>query len=70
MSNVGKPERATQNRVIQLFSDESDPNYLGYRYLGDWSDREKNSNIEEGLLNGYLTKAGYRRGRSTRPSTF
>ena len=63
MSNVGKPERATQNRVIQLFSDTSDPNCLNYRYLGDWSDRERNSNIEEGLLNGYLTKAGYSAGQ-------
>ena len=63
MSNVGKPERATQDRVIKLFSDTSDPNYLGYRYLGDWSDRERNSNIEEGLLCDYLTKAGYSAGQ-------
>ncbi len=54
MSTVGQPERATQNRVIALFLDE-----LGYRYLGDWTDREGNSNIEEGLLTTYLTKAGY-----------
>ena len=45
MSTVGQPERATQNRVIALFRDE-----LGYRYLGDWTDRDGNSNIEEGLL--------------------
>ena len=45
MSDIGKPERATQNRVIALFRDE-----LGYRYLGDWTDRDGNSNIEEGLL--------------------
>ena len=51
---IGKPERETQNRVIALFRDE-----LGYRYLGDWSDRPANSNIEEELLRGYLTKAGY-----------
>jgi len=54
MSTVGKPERATQNRVITLFREE-----LKYRYLGDWTDREGNSNIEEGLLTVYLTKSGY-----------
>jgi type I restriction enzyme R subunit len=54
MSDVGKPERITQNRVIALFRDE-----LGYRYLGDWTDRDINSNIEESLLRAYLTKCGY-----------
>lgn len=54
MPTVGQPERATQNRVIALFRDE-----LGYRYLGDWTDRDGNSNIEEGLLSDWLTKSGY-----------
>ena len=54
MSTVGQPERATQNRVIDLFRVE-----LGYRYLGDWTDREGNSNIEEKLLADYLTTSGY-----------
>jgi len=54
MSDIGKPERATQNRVIALFRDE-----LGYRYLGDWTDRDGNSNIEEALLTAYLNKSGY-----------
>ena len=54
MTPVGQPERATQNRVIALFRDE-----LGYRYLGDWTDREGNSNIEEKLLAEYLTRSGY-----------
>ena len=54
MTDIGKPERATQNRVVTLFCDE-----LGYRYLGDWADRAGNSNIEEGLLTEYLTSAGY-----------
>ena len=45
MTNIGKSERATQNRVVKLFCDE-----LGYRYLGDWADRANNSNIEESLL--------------------
>jgi type I restriction enzyme R subunit len=51
---VGQPERATQNRVIALFRDE-----LRYRYLGDWTDRDGNSNIDEGLLAAWLTKCRY-----------
>jgi len=51
---VGKPEKATQNRVIALFR-----NQLGYRYLGDWHDRAGNRNIEEGLLSAYLKGTGY-----------
>ena len=52
--NIGQPERATQDRVIALFHDE-----LRYRYLGDWADRDGNSNVEEGLLTAYLTRTGY-----------
>lgn len=51
---VSEPERATQNRVIALFQDE-----LKYRYLGDWSDRPDNNNIEDGLLSSWLGAAGY-----------
>ncbi|GAA3741919.1 type I restriction enzyme R subunit [Sphingorhabdus rigui] len=54
MTDVGKPERATQNRIINLFRNE-----LGYRYLGDWSDRAGNSNIEEGILSDHLAGRGY-----------
>jgi len=54
MSDIGKTERATQNRVIALFRDE-----LRYRHLGDWTDRDGNSNIEEGFLTTYLTKRSY-----------
>ena len=51
---IGQLERVTQNRIIQLFVDE-----LGYRYLGDWTDRPNNSNIEETYLSAYLAKQGY-----------
>lgn len=61
MSTVGRPERATQNRIIVLFRDE-----LGYRYLGDWTDRDDNSNIEEKLLSTYLTKTGYTQAQISR----
>ncbi len=50
---VGKPERATQQRVIELFRDR-----LGYTYLGDWSERA-NSNIEEGRLAAWLQGRGH-----------
>ncbi len=52
--SIGQPERATQNRVVALCRDK-----LLYRYLGDWQDRDGNSNIEEGLLADYLAGAGY-----------
>lgn len=54
MTTIGKPERATQNRVVALFRDE-----LGYRYLDDWTDRPENSNVEQTLLTTWLTKQGH-----------
>ena len=45
MNHIAKPESATQARVLRLFEDE-----LGYKYLGDWSERAGNSNIETDLL--------------------
>ena len=50
---IGEPERATQDRVIALFKQR-----LGWRYLGDWSDRA-NSNIEDALLSANLKARGY-----------
>ena len=55
MNSIGKPERFTQNRIIELFVGK-----LGYDYLGDWSDRTDNSNLEEDLLKKYLHKAKVR----------
>jgi len=54
MHDIGKPERVTQERVIKLFVDE-----LGYRYLGDWTDRDGNSNVEAGILSAWLAGRGY-----------
>jgi type I restriction enzyme, R subunit len=54
VSTVGQRERDTQNRIINLFREE-----LNYRYLGDWSDRLDNNNIEEGVLSAWLTDEGY-----------
>lgn len=53
MTNISKPERATQDRIISLFKDK-----LGYRFLGDWSDRADNTNIEPELLTAFLKKSG------------
>jgi type I restriction enzyme R subunit len=54
MNEIGKPERATQDRVVALFHEE-----LGYRCLGDRTDRDGNSNIETSLLSENLAKRGY-----------
>jgi type I restriction enzyme, R subunit len=49
MSKVGQIERATQNRIVQLFKEQ-----LQYEYLGNWEERESNSNIEEVELRKFL----------------
>lgn len=54
MSPLIQPERKTQQRVVALFRD-----VLGYRYLGNRSDRTNNSNIDEDLLSAHLVKSGY-----------
>lgn len=51
---VGQLERKTQNRIVSLFRDR-----LGYDYLGNWEDRDDNSNVEEGYLRLFLMRAGY-----------
>ena len=55
MSTVGEIEKRTQKRVVKLFRDT-----LKYDYLGDWTEREGNRNIEEALLRKFLReKQGY-----------
>jgi type I restriction enzyme, R subunit len=54
MSNVGQPERKTQDRVIELFQDS-----LGYEYLGNWEYRAANSNVDVELLAQNLGARGY-----------
>lgn len=54
MSDVGQPERRTQNRVVALFRDD-----LGYGYLGNWAHREHNANIETELMTQSLKARGY-----------
>lgn len=54
MSNVGEPERKTQDRVVQLFQ-----RVLGYDYLGNWAERPNNRNIEPEFLRPVLRARGY-----------
>lgn len=55
MRGIGQIERITHNRVVAFFK-----NVIGYEYLGNWTDRENNSNIERDLLLQFLTqKLGY-----------
>ena len=54
MSKVGQIERATHNRIIQLFQQQ-----LQYRYLGNLEKEEENSNVDETLLSAHLSKQGY-----------
>lgn len=53
MTPIGQAERETQDRIIQLFQQE-----LNWEYLDNWTDRPDNSAIEEGLLRKYLSKQG------------
>ena len=52
MSTVGQIEKRTQARVVALFRDR-----LNYDYLGDKTDRD-NRNIEPELLRAWLEKQG------------
>lgn len=53
MDRVGKPEIATQKRVIEFFQ-----NKLKYTYIGNLKDQE-NRNIDEAKLRAWLIDQGY-----------
>ena len=52
MSGVNEKEIKTQERILHEIFEKK----LGYTYLGNYEDRENNSNIEEDLLLKFLTK--------------
>ena len=51
MSNIDEAERTTQNRVIALFTEQ-----LDYDYLGDWQDQQRTCPIEEDRLRAFLVR--------------
>ena len=54
MNNIGKSERTSQNRVLELFQKE-----LGYDYLGDWQEEIRTRPVEEPILKKHLLSRGY-----------
>jgi len=54
MNTIGKSERSTQNRIVQLFQNE-----MGYEYLGNWEKEIRNQSVEEDLLLNHLRHLGY-----------
>ena len=54
MNTVGETEIRTQERVVTLFQ-----KVLGYTYLGNYQERQDNSNIDKALLIDWLKGNGY-----------
>ncbi|MES2210154.1 MAG: HsdR family type I site-specific deoxyribonuclease [Chloroflexota bacterium] len=62
MRNPGEIERRTQNRVVRRFQKD-----LGYDYLGNWTDRSGNQNVEDDIVLRWLVEAqGYDKALSKR----
>lgn len=61
MNSISKAERETQKRLIRHFQEN-----LGYRFLGDWSRRVNNSNVEKEILEAWLEGRGYGKGQVSR----
>lgn len=53
MSDVGQLEHLTQKRVLRLLGQRH-----GYRSLGNWQYRPRNSNVEEHMLRAWLRRRG------------
>jgi type I restriction enzyme R subunit len=53
-NNIGKSERASQNRIVKLFQDK-----LKYQYLGDWQEEVRTQPVEETILKTHLLQKGY-----------
>ena len=54
MNTVGEREIRTQARVVTFFNE-----VLGYDYLGNWQERQNNTNIDKGLLTDWLRSRGH-----------
>ena len=59
MSTPLRPERVTQNRVVERITRPVAQGGLGYAYLGEWSNRAGNRCVELDLLRASLQKRGY-----------
>ncbi|MCB9495335.1 MAG: type I restriction endonuclease subunit R [Fibrobacteria bacterium] len=58
MTDRLRPERLTQDRVIRLFTESTQPGHLGYRYLGDLHN-DSNRCVDTKLLKENLLGRGY-----------